>query len=412
MRAWMCLVGMVVAFALASSTAAASTYCAGVSGADCAVSYPATGAGLKSALGAADTNIDIGGTPDAVRIGPGTYAAAAGFTTTGGDISIVGAGESTILTAADVGGPTDAIVLSVVGGSTAVSVSHLQIRMAGAAQDGGIWNFREISDVHIGGPGTLRDAGILLPSAGGRVTRALIDPAGMYRAAAIIGKSMTVEDTLIRVPGDGGPFETFGVLADGPLAPGSTDVALRHVTILGNGAPNAIGIRMQPTRSSAGTTSASVHLRDSLLHGLGTPLALVGQAADTGSTPCKGNCYDALANGDSHYSSLAVASITRLDPAPTPPAWGISRIPSRCWRPTGPRWLDRRWRTPAIRPAPRPGTPRPISSATPGFGSAAGTSARSSRRSRPYRPRRPVRLHRPARPPLRPARRWSSRASA
>lgn len=304
-----------VAVALVPSYAGASTYCAGVSGGDCATSYPATGAGLKSALLDADTFADLGGTPDTVRIGPGTYASATGFTTMGGDISIVGSGESTILTAADAGGPTNAIVLNTGGGgSPAISASHLQIRMDGAEQDGGLWDFREVSDVHIGGSGTLRGAGIILPVSGGRVTRTLIDPAGMDRADAISGKSMTVEDTLIRVRGDGGPSQTYALRVSGPIAPGAADVTLRHVTILGNGASNAGGVRAQGLRAQAGTTSVSVHLRDSLLHGLATPLELIGRAADTGTTPCTVNCFDGLANADSRYSSVAVASIKRSGP--------------------------------------------------------------------------------------------------
>lgn len=289
------------ALALAPSIAGASTYCVGVSGADCAFGYAATGAGLQSALDDADNNIDIGGTPDTVRIGPGSFAAPHGFRTIGGDLSIVGAGDSTVLTSTG-GTQNDTVLALKPAGSPAASVRLLQVQLT-STQASAIWDFRQVADVHIGGPGTLYDKGIRLPE-GGRVTRTLIDPAKISAGAAITATSGVIEDTLIQVRAAGGPNYTIGLEAQSPLNPGASVLTVRHVTILGNSAPLTIGILGQGSRSSAGAVSETVHVRDSLVRGLNFALSRQGQAANA-LPACSPFCFDAVANIDSRYSSLA-----------------------------------------------------------------------------------------------------------
>src|SRR3954452_902389 len=77
--------------------AGASVYCVGA-GTACTFTYAGDGTGLQAALDDADTNIDVSGGPDTVRIVPGAYFRAAGFHTTGGALAIEGAGQGTVLT--------------------------------------------------------------------------------------------------------------------------------------------------------------------------------------------------------------------------------------------------------------------------------------------------------------------------
>ncbi len=311
MSAMRLLLGMVAVVVLVPSGAAASTYCVGTSGADCKFFYAGTGAGLQTALTQADTNVDIDGTPDTVRIGPGAFVSPDGFHTTGGDIAIEGAGESTILTA--LANPATDAVLAVTAGGTGASVRRLQVQLTGAQAGGGIWNFRELSDVHVGGPGTLNDDGIVLPP-GGRLTRALIDPAASNRSGAINASTGVIEDTLIRVRGSVGAGPIFGALVYAPVSPPSPALVLRHVTILGDGSPAAIGVRVTADRVAGKTITETVQIRDSLLHGLATPIDRRGEAANPGGASCKSLCFDAVVNVDVRWSSVAVAASVQLGP--------------------------------------------------------------------------------------------------
>lgn len=306
MRVPAVLLGAFVALVLAPTLAAASTYCAGTSGGDCSATYPATGAGLQQALDAADLGVDIGGTPDTVRIGPGTYGAANGFRTLGGDLSIVGAGESTILTSTGPPTPETAVVLALKGGGTAAaSVRSIQVLLTSPVQAGGIFMFREVADVHIGGPGTLVDDAIQLPD-GGRVTRTRIDPAAFKSGIGIDAASGVIEDTFMRVHVAAPADRANGVIGYGDATIPSRVLTLRHVTLLGDGSPSTVGVRATTEPSNATVVSESIQVRDSVVRGFGFDLSRQGHAGDP-SPGCKSLCKDAVAAIESRYSSLASA---------------------------------------------------------------------------------------------------------
>lgn len=310
MRVLSCLAGSAAALALVTSSATASTYCAGTTGGDCATVHPATGAGLQAALDDADTNIDIGGTPDTVRIGPGTFTTLTGFRTLGGDVSIVGAGQATVLTSP--GGPVSDVPIfgPKAGGAPATSLSQVQIQVAGF-QAGGISGVRQVSDVRIGGPGTLYGDAIRLPD-GGRVTRVVVDPAGLDDTPAIEAMGGVIEDTLIRVRAAGGA-EIPGVRVRGSGSPGTSVLSLRHVSILGDGAPATQGLVVQPAFLETGVAVVTVHLRDSLVHGVHAALVRRGDPAYTGPG-CAPKCLDAVANIDSRFSSFAAGTVLSSGP--------------------------------------------------------------------------------------------------
>ena len=313
MRAAAVLIGALVTLVFAPTLAQATSYCAGAPGGDCTGgTYPATGAGLQSALDAADLGVDIGGTADTVRIGPGTYASPTGFSTIGGDLSIVGSGASTILTSTDTGGPETPVVLRVkAGGTPAASVRSLQVLLTSPLQAGGIFLFREVADVHIGGPGTLIDDAIALPD-GGRVTRTRIDPAAFKDGIGIDATSGVIEDTFVRVhvnaPGD----RANAVIGYGGPPVASRVLTLRHVTLLGDG-PSTIGVIATVQQSNTEVVTESIQIRDSVVHGFGLDLSRKGRAGDP-RPGCKSLCFDGVTSIDAGYSSLAVTPSEQSGP--------------------------------------------------------------------------------------------------
>ncbi len=315
MRGPLCLLTALFAIALAPGSAAASNYCVGaVAVAECAGNYQATGAGLQSALEDADNNADIGGTPDTVRIGPGSYSAVSGFRTIGGDISVVGSGPTTVLSSSG-GTANDTVLALKLGGTPAAAVRDLQVQLTGTQAEA-IWDFSEVTDVHIGGPGTVFDKGIRLPP-GGRVTRVLIDPAHVSGfGAAIVATSGVIEDSLIRVDRPAGSGYAFGIVASS-LSPSGTDaLSVRHVSILGDGSPKSIGLIVEGRRSEAGVVTEAVHLRDSLIHGFEYALDREGTPG-TPSAGCTPTCFEGLANIDIRYSSLALTPTIEEGPGAT-----------------------------------------------------------------------------------------------
>jgi hypothetical protein len=266
----------------------------GTSGADCTFNYAATGDALQQALGDADTTIDIGGTPDTVRIGPGTYlqTSGAGFHSTGGDLSIVGAGESTVLT-------TDAtdnrIVLGVPQSGPPTSgeaVRRLRVDLAGKSV--GIAYFRNVSDVHVAGPGSAID-GIVMP-AGGRLTRATVEPGAHSTAIAATGG--VIEDVVVRLRA---PSNAVGVIND--AVPVTTET-IRHLTVDGAGAAGNTGVAAGASGTSSDARTLNVSLRDSVLHGLETPVFRNGFSANS--------AHPGTANVEYRYSSLNAAANTAL----------------------------------------------------------------------------------------------------
>ena len=188
-----------------------------------------------------------------------------------------------------------------------------------ARQAGGIFSFREVSDVHIGGPGTLVDDGIQLPD-GGRVTRTLIDPAAFKDGIGI-------DATKRRHRGHARPRTRRR--RSGPrvrrhrLRTGSAGVLGAHGS--SRDGPRrrraeTVGVSLQPQRSSAGAVSAVVHIRDSLLHGLGTALSRSGVAAN----PATGLQVALLRRRRGHRRPLFVArghaGATTSAPVRSPPA--------------------------------------------------------------------------------------------
>jgi hypothetical protein len=314
MRRALCALGALAAICLlAPGVAAASTYCVGTSGADCSATYPATGAALQSAIDDADINLDIGGTPDTVRIGAGTFSRAGGFKTAGGDLSIVGLGPETVLTGT---GVANEIVLNLkLGGSPAASASKLRVDLLGGSASG-IEGFQRVSDVHVGGPGTALDAAVRLPP-GGRLSRALIDPAKIYSPAGrgIAASSGVVEDTVIRVRKDPSAYSAFGI-ALGSADATTSEMILRHVTIVGEGTQGSTGVLAQALRSNTAVTTLNVHLRDAVLHGLDVPLQRSGDSKDA-APACPPPCFDGVANIDYRYSSLDAGKDTASGPGAT-----------------------------------------------------------------------------------------------
>jgi len=357
MRGPLCLLAALLAIMLVPGSAAASNYCVGaVSVAECAGSYPATGAGLQSALDDADNNADIGGTPDTVQIGPGSYSAVHGFRTIGGDVSVVGSGPTTVLSSSG-GTSSDTVLALKLGGAPAAAVRNLQVQLTGVGAEA-IWDFREIADVHIGGPGTIYDKGIRLPN-GGRITRVLIDAAHVSGiSSVIVASSGVIEDSLIRVDAAPGPGYAFGILGDSVEPSGTSDLTLRNVSILGDGSAKSVGLISQGSRSEVGVNTESVHVRDSLIHGFEYALAREGQSGAP-SAGCEPKCFEGLANIDIRYSSLALAPALEAGPgtsstdqgnlADPPPGLGLEGSPQ-----TGSPLID----------AGDPATPEPGDSAT------------------------------------------------
>src|SRR4029077_19432630 len=255
MRTPASLLAAVVALALTPAVAGAFDYCVGDAGTGCTYSYPATAIGLQDALDDADTTVDIGGSKDTVRIGPGTFEAIHHFTTTGGDLSIVGSGESTILKSR-AANPNDTMLSA---SAPATMVSHLQVELS-AGETNGIDGFTQVSDVHVGGPGAIYTFGIALP-VGGHASRVLVDPAGYgATAAGIRARSGVVEDSLIRVRKPPTANHTFGLLGTTPVdAAGSYVLTARHVTILGDGASNEAGVVSHAPRSMTKDVSDTIH---------------------------------------------------------------------------------------------------------------------------------------------------------
>jgi hypothetical protein len=312
MRGPLCLLAALLV--LVPGSAAASNYCVGaVAVSECAGSYPATGAGLQSALEDADNNADIGGTPDTVRIGPGSYSAVHGFRTIGGDLSIVGSGPTTVLSSSG-GTANDTVLALKLGGTPAAAVRDLQVQLTGTQAEA-IWDFSEVADVHIGGPGTLFDKGIRLPP-GGRVTRVLIDPAHVSSGAAIAATNGVIEDSLIRVDRPAGSGYAFGIVASSLSPAGTYALSVRHVSILGDGSPKSIGLIVEGRRSEAGVVTEAVHLRDSLIHGFEYALDREGTPG-TPSVGCTPVCFEGLANIDIRYSSLALTPAIDEGPGAT-----------------------------------------------------------------------------------------------
>ena len=308
MRAPLGLAFAIVALGVAAPPAGALTFCAGTSGGDCSSVYPATGAGLQSALDAADTSISIiDPTPNVVRIGPGTYSTADGFATLGQGISIVGAGSSTILTSTTTDKYRTVLGLKT-NGSAIASVRGLAVHLP-AVGGSGLQNVVQVADVQVTGPGKVTGAGIVMEP-GGRVSRVTVDAKFQDLGIGIVGATGVIEDSLIRMRAGGNAYPVYGVYA-ASSQPGTAELTLRHMTILGEDA-FAKGIEVTAGHAMTPATE-TVHLRDSLIHGVGHAIETTGTPAAP-IPPCISSCFAGTANLDSRYSSFDAASTLSSGP--------------------------------------------------------------------------------------------------
>jgi hypothetical protein len=302
--------------ALAAPAAAqASNYCVGApAGASCSFGYPATAAGLQAALDGAEANADIGGTSDSVLIGPGTFTAVDGFKSGDSDVRIVGSGESTVLTRS--GGSFNQTLLGpkgVVGSPAGFSVTDLRLDVVGQ-MSAAISGFKNVSDVHIAGPG-IPYIGVDLPS-GGRLSRATIEPAGFVQATeAVRLDAATVEDTLIRLRHFGtSPGYIFGVAAGSTVT--NTTSTIRHVTVIGDGSVNSVGVLAAASGSQTNAITSIVHVRDTVLRGVDVSYARDGNDPYTVGMPP--TSYKAgTVKLDLRYSSFAAGRTTSNGPGTT-----------------------------------------------------------------------------------------------
>jgi hypothetical protein len=281
-RSLLAVCGCVAAALLfAPAIADALTFCVGAAPTPCDFAYPATGDGLKNALQDADTTVDIGGTPNAVTIGPGTYLRSdgAGFQTGADNVTIEGAGQSTVLTSGSNKGTT-------VLGSTVPTASVRTLRVDVPGNSDGIRHFKFVSDVRVSGHGPVMNAISLV--AGGRLTRATIDPAAV--GTAVFVTSGVVEDVDVRLNGAG-----KGVTVGNDQAP-TTAATIRHLTVLGDGSAGTFGILASANGSATQAQELDVSVRDSVLHALEHPLFRAGSASDPS--------HLGTANVDYRYTSL------------------------------------------------------------------------------------------------------------
>jgi hypothetical protein len=284
----------------APSVAGASVYCVGTSGSDCSYGYAGTGDALQQALTDADNTYNFSAPTDTVRIGPGTYKQTSGsdFHTSSGDITIEGAGQSTILT-------TDAASNRTVLRNTSASggtVRNLRVDLAGDAN--GLYDFQSLSDVRVTGPG--RAIVAVHMRSGSRISRALIDPAFIYAVGVNTYGSVTVEDVVVRMR-KATNTAVQAVSLDTDLAPGTYTSTVRHVTVLGDGQTFTTGVEAQAIGDGAGARTLNANVRDSVLRNLAHPIdrfAITNTAANPGT-----------ANLAYRYSSFDATK----DPAPTGP---------------------------------------------------------------------------------------------
>jgi hypothetical protein len=290
-RAFAAAVGTAALALGAPAVSGALVFCAGSTGAECTGgTYPATGDGLQNAIAAADTNVDIGGGSNTVRIGLGTYKRTngAGFHTVGGNIEIEGAGQATVLTTDAASNRT---VLGVDGSASAAAVRNLRVDIAGDAN--GIFQFQRVSDVRVTGPGRAIVAISLLP--GARLSRAVIDPASFYFEGVTGYGPVTIEDVAILMRRGTASDIAVGLNADPAAA--NTEATVRHLTVLGDGQPITRGVLSQAIGPPNGPHTLTVNVRDSVLRNLSTPLVRDG---DTSADPAKRG----VANIAYRYSSL------------------------------------------------------------------------------------------------------------
>jgi hypothetical protein len=274
-------------------------FCVGTSGADCDGVYAGTGDVLQQVITYADNNVPIGGGSNTVRIGAGTFKRTngEGFHSAGGSLEIEGSGQSTVLTTDTA---SNRIVLGVDPPATAAAVRNLRVDIAGDAN--GISSFQRVSDVRVTGPGRAVVAISLKP--GGRLSRAVIDPASFYFEGVIGYGPVTIEDVAIRMRRGPGAVIAVGLNASDTAA--TTESTVRHLTVIGDGQAGTRGVLSQAIGGASGTRTLTVNVRDSVLRNLSTPLIRSGDNVD----PTK----PGTANLAFRYSSLDAAKNSSTGP--------------------------------------------------------------------------------------------------
>jgi hypothetical protein len=283
MRSLLAVCGCVAAALLfAPAVAGAYTFCVGATPPPCDFTYPATGDDLSKALSDADTKVDFAHpTPAIVTIGPGTYLRSdgAGFQTNSDNVTIQGAGQSTVLTT-DSDKGRDGLISYV----DTATVRNLRVDVPGNSY--GIEHFKSVSDVRVSGHGPVEWAITLAP--GGRLTRATIDPAAV--GTGVVATSGVIEDVAVRLHGSG-----RGVEVGNDTAP-TIATTIRHLTVLGDGSHGSWGVGVVASGSSSQARELDVSVRDTVLRTLEHPLFRSGTTSDPS--------HPGTANIDYRYSSL------------------------------------------------------------------------------------------------------------
>lgn len=285
--------------------AAAATYCVGTTGVACDETFAATGDGVQQALTAAGTNVNLDGSPNTVRIGPGSFTRTAGqgYTVTGAVI-VAGEGPATVLAASPSGGGSvnDAFRSS----GSASTLRDLVVRVDGLA-GAGVRGFTMVTGVRVTGLGE-SFVGVALPM-GGRGSRILVDQgfARPFYFSVLLQSGAVLEDSVLRVRG----AQTRGVvMADDPAA--AQPAMVRHVTILGDSRAGTAGVSVVVPTGKVTPRAATLVVRDSLIRGVNTALVREGLAATAACAPCT----TGTANLDVRYSSFDAAPAARVDTGP------------------------------------------------------------------------------------------------
>lgn len=293
---------MLMALAIAPASAAqAVTFCAGTS-AGCTQVFPATGDGVQQALTAADNNVNLDGSPNAVHIGAGTYTRTTGQGfVVNSTVVVSGQGLATVLAASPSSGGTIRDAFRSNGSPS--TLQSLTIDVTGPAA-AGVRGFTLVADVRVTGPGS-PEFGVEMP-AGSRASRLLIDPVPAPAfSGALISSGAVIEDSLIRLAG----ANSTGVDVEdvsGNVAP----AVMRHLTIVGNGQAGSQGVSVHIPWGNPSPRVATGSVRDCVIRGVAVALHREGQGAPpppfaTGT-----------ANLQIRYSSFSSASGSILDSGP------------------------------------------------------------------------------------------------
>jgi hypothetical protein len=268
-RTWIAIAAMMAAGLLAPAASSALVYCVPTLGAGCDVDSPDVQTALNAAAGSADA--------DTVRVDPGIYSSAAGFSYNGtSDLNLDGAGDTqTTLTrpASAGGGP-----ILQPGGGGVISISDLRLLIptpsAGEQYRGlDTGQVLDLERIRVEAPTAFNGFGLNLPS-GATIDDSTIDltSAGVppENIGLAIGGTPTVTDTSIEadygVRIDGGNFTmnrstieaaTIGIEASNGDASLSNSLIRAGATAIRVGNPNGTAAAESFALTADGLTLAS-----------------------------------------------------------------------------------------------------------------------------------------------------------